>query len=398
MYVHLRDRKFYEDMYDRHTIEWARRDFKYFMQFRDEWFKIMPDEKPDSFRSTFHLNWIYMLMCGNSLVDRYYGRDEDIQKSMAKDEAKDQQIADARLQNEPNCQHCGKQGLRIIDKSLMHRGEDYKYDDLEEVLFMLRCPHCDKNSAFWEDGMDWERRHTKCPKCRSIMTEKTIRLKKSLKTTYACPSCKHSYQDKLDLSPKKEGKTDPDFEEDLRIFCLRDKKTRDEHIDAKRRLEGMVQLGKEWKEKEDNKHIYDAMASLNKLKIPELTTILSPAIEKAGFIEFRLEQPKMGREVTIDFSCLDSKTNRADYDSRKVLKKTIDKALEETNWRLMSSGISYRLGYLSGSLRAYETEEDIKKLVMKSKNLIDKQRSSDATEDKKNAYRIKDKDGKDILL
>lgn len=35
---------------------------------------------------------------------------------------------------------------------------------------------------------------------------------------------------------------------------------------------------------------------------------------------------------------------------------------------------------------------------MKSKDLIDKQRSSNATEDKKNAYRIKDKDGRDIIL
>jgi hypothetical protein len=75
------------------------------------------------------------------------------------------------------------------------------------------------------------------------------------------------------------------------------------------------------------------------------------------------------KEVTIDFSCLDDKSDRDDYDSRKTLKKTIYKTLEEINWRLMSSGISYRLGYLSGSFRAYESDENIKNLVKKRKSL-----------------------------
>lgn len=383
-------------MYDRHTVEFARSDLKYFLEFRDGWFKIMPDEKEDSFRSIFHLNWIYMMMCGNQLVGRYYKRDETITEWMSRDEQKDQKIADARLHDEPTCKHCGKQGLRIIDKSLMHRNIG-QHDEPEEVLFMLRCPHCDKNSAFWEDGTVWERMELRCSKCNTVMNEKSTRLKKSLKTTYSCPSCKHSYQEVLNLSSKKKEEPDRDFESDLEIFCLRDKKVRDEHIDAKRRFEGLIRLCEEMKEKRDNKHIYDAMANLNKLKIPELSTVLSPALEKNGYAEFRLEQPNMGREVTIEFSCLDSKTERSDYDSRKILKKTIDKALEETNWRLMSSGISYRLGYLSGSLRAYESEEDIKQLVMKNKKLLDKHKASEPITSR-NERIIKGKDGKEIIF
>ncbi|MEX0748872.1 MAG: hypothetical protein WD467_02765 [Candidatus Saccharimonadales bacterium] len=395
-YAHPKKFKEYEDRYDRITVDFARRDFKYFLQFRDEWFKIMPDEKPDSFRSTFHLNWIYMMVVGNALVDRYYKRDETIAKWIAEDEAKDLQISSSRLSVEPNCQHCGKQGLRIIDKTLMNRGEDYKYDDPEEVLFMLKCPHCDKNSAFWEDGAEWERRHTYCPKCKAIMEERTTRLKTAIKTKYSCPKCQHSYQDKLDLIRKKE-KPDPDFEDDRRAFCLLDEKVRQEHIDAKHRLEGMVQLDKELKEKEDNKHIYDAVAQIKKLKIPELSEILSPVLEKAGYIEFSLDKPEMGRDVFIGFSCLDGKNDRDDYDSRKTLKKLVNKALNDTNWRLTSDGITYRLGYLSGRVRAYENEEDIKKLVMKSKNLKSKQTSSQ-TNKEKSSYPIKGKDGRDIIL
>lgn len=63
----------------------------------------------------------------------------------------------------------------------------------------------------------------------------------------------------------------------------------------------------------------------------------------------------------------------------------------------MSGGIHYRLGYLSGRLRAYELEEDLKNLVMRSKKLKTKQGGGKADTNKK-AYTIKDKDGRDIIL
>lgn len=48
--------------------------------------------------------------------------------------------------------------------------------------------------------------------------------------------------------------------------------------------------------------------------------------------------------------------------------KLIKTALSDTNWRLMSDGVSYRLGMLEGRLRAYEREEDLLKLVEKQKS------------------------------
>lgn len=105
----------------------------------------------------------------------------------------------------------------------------------------------------------------------------------------------------------------------------------------------------------------------------------------------------MGRDVFIGFNCLDSKSDREDYDSRKALEKLIKKTLEHTNWRLMSDGISYWLGYLNGGLRAYEREEDLKELVMKTRKLKAKQKSS-KSDAKKNAYSFKDKDGREIML
>jgi hypothetical protein len=184
----------------------------------------------------------------------------------------------------------------------------------------------------------------------------------------------------MDLSVKEE-KPDPDFEADRTIYCLHDEKARQELRDASWRYAEMAKMGKEWKEKEENKHIYDAMAELKKPKIAELTPLLAPALEKDGYIEFSLDKPEMGRDVYIGFSCLDSKSDREDYDSRKTLKKIVDKALIDTNWRLMSDGISYRLGYLNGRIRAYEQEEDIKKLVMQTRKLKPKQGRSTLTDE-----------------
>ena len=50
-------------------------------------------------------------------------------------------------------------------------------------------------------------------------------------------------------------------------------------------------------------------------------------------------------------------------ESSSDLKKLIKKRLKGTNWRLMTDGVSYRLGMLSGRLRGYEQEEGLVKLV-----------------------------------
>lgn len=393
-YQHLKPQAHYEDRYDHLTVEWGRRNLASFMKFYDKWFEIMPDEKIDSFRTTFHLNWIYMLFVGNELVERYDKRQPTIREWLLADEAKDSRIALARLQTEPICQHCSKTGLRIIDKSLMRRGDGI--DSPEEILFMLKCTHCQKNSAYWEDGTEWDRLKTYCPKCKSVMDEKVAHKAKTVVTTYTCPACSHSYKDCFDFSSKKE-KPDPEFEEDRAIFCLTDPKSLEEHRDAKRRIEGLAQLMKEVKEKEDNKDLYDALAKLKKLKIPELSPLLAPVLKKAGYTEFSMDKPELGREVTVGFNCLDSKSDREDYDSRKTLKKLVEKALESTNWRLMSEDIHYRLGYLNGRLRAYENEEELLKLVTKIVKPKHK-RTVSRTRLEKNDHTIKSLDSEDIQL
>lgn len=396
MYTYLNERHYYEDIYDRHTVEDARRGMVHYDKFHAEFETKLPKGEDIGLpRNAVILNAFYMQTVGLELLERYENREQYINDWMAKDEAKDDRIAGARLTEEPYCHHCGKQGLRITDKSLMHRKENSKHDDPEEVLFMLHCPHCDKNSAFWEDSTAWKPRPKLCPKCKAEVTHKTTTTKTSITFTYTCLTCGHSYKDKMDLRDKKE-KPDPNFDKDRAHFCLWDKEFREHLFAIKQGFEDMARLGKEIKEKEDNKHIYDAIKEMKKPKIVELSAILAPALEKAGYIEFSLDKPEMGKDVFIGFNCLDSKSDRSDYDSEKTLKKTIEKALVDTNWRLMSDGIHYRLGYLNGRLRAYEREEDLKNLVDHSTKLQKKQKPDTAVSDPSKSY--KTPDGKEIIF
>jgi len=292
--------------------------------------------------------------------------------------------------------HCGKTGLRILSKDLMHRGKQNHYDDPEEVLITLECPSCEKRSAFWQDGEPWERLTTRCPKCSSVMQETSKRKDKSIITTYICPTCSHSYKDTLDLRvPKREDEEpDPNYEKDKARFCLTDEKGK-EYLAARRNVENLKSIVDDMKEREDNKHIYDAIKKLKKPKIAELTGILSPALKKAKYTELSFDKPEISKDVFVDFSCLDSKPDRNDRDSRKLLAKTIETALEDTNWRLASSGISYRLGYLTGRLRAYEREEDIRQLVIKSRKLSEKKSKSRKND---NEWSMMDSKGRKIIL
>lgn len=393
MYTHLKERDFYENIYDRHTVEDARRDIVYYYEFYTELeSKLDKDDTIDRPGNAAILNAFYMQVVGLELLHRYENRDQYINEWMAKDEAKDNQIATARLTEEPHCEHCDKEGLRIIDRSLMSRGESYNIDSPEDVLFVLRCPHCEKNSAFWEDGESWKSKPTLCPKCSSEVDHTTKRTKKAITFIYTCSVCKHSFKEKMNLT-KKEETPDPDFEKDRAHFCLWDKKFREHLFAIRKGFEDMAQLSKEFKEKEDNKHIYGAIAQIKKPKIAELSGILSPALDKAGYVEFSLDKPEIGKDVFVGFNCLDSKSDREDYESRKSLEKLVTKTLEETNWRLMSDGVRYRLGYLSGRLRAYEREEDLKKLVVKSGS-----KKSVKVDDSNGTRTIKGKNGETIIL
>lgn len=79
--------------------------------------------------------------------------------------------------------------------------------------------------------------------------------------------------------------------------------------------------------------------------------------------KLEFEKPDLQKDVILGFSLQDAKSGRVEYDSPHELHKLLKEALSPTNWRLMSDGVSYRLGFLQGRLRGMEGEEKLKELV-----------------------------------
>lgn len=288
--------------------------------------------------------------------ERYANKAETIRKWLERDQAKDEQIENAVAPRRARCLGCSGP-MKEESRTLMTNEHDQ-----EEVVFMLSCDPCDKRRAYWESGQEWDARPNPCPKCQEHMTREHGREDKTLMTTYSCPGCKYSKVDIIELTHT-EPEDDPDFEANRKKYCISEKEGM-EYIDSREKLKHFSEMTKERKE---NKEVYDALAKLKKLNIAELQNILRQPIEEAGYANFELGKPEMQRDVIVEFTAQDNKAERGEYDSRMDLKKTIEQPLENTNWRLMSDGISYRLGLVSGRLRGIEGEDNLKKLVQRKK-------------------------------
>lgn len=364
MINHLKSRKEYEDRYDRQTVNIGREKVALHLKACDELKKkIKDDPKPKA--TEFWLGKIFFLYVEVPLGERWEKRESTIREWQASDEAKDAKLENTRPTTEPVCYHCGKTGLRLSTKMLHNRNGNYTDPDNEQVLFIFKCPHCQKPTSYWEDGELFKIKPHLCQKCHTPTTEKDTRNGKVITTTYTCPACGEKEISKLDLRPKKEV-PDPDYESDKALYCYDDERGK-KYLEYRAPWDSLRRDFEKQKERDKNKDLYDAVDKLQKLKVADLIDKLKPAIEQVAYTEVRFEKPEAGRNFTVEFSCLDSQSSRSDYDSESTLRKTIKSALKETNWRLTSDGISYRLGYLSGTVKAYEQEEDLLKLVRKSK-------------------------------
>ncbi len=357
MMKYLKDRKYYEDLYDRGTIAIGWREGGALRDAREEFYaKVTNPNRPDVLE--FWWERIYWWLVELPfLLPRWEGRESGINALMADDRLLDERLENARPHIEPTCTSCSGRGLRLILKELLHRdGSDRK------VLFMFDCGLCKVRSAYWEDGSEWVSPTVPCPKCSSPlhMTVKTT--SKFMTTTTTCEKCGHKEVERVDITkPRSEG-TDSDFERDKAIFCLTDERAKIMQ-EYRVKWEDVVRLLDEEMERDADKDLYDMVAKIERLKIPQLMERMRTEIEKAGYIELTFDRPELGGYVTIGFSCMDSNSSREDSKSRKVLKKAVNTALANSNWRLMSEGISYRLGYLSSRVRAYESEEELAGLL-----------------------------------
>lgn len=362
MNSHLNNRQYYENIYDRVTVSIGRRGMATYEGICHD----MSRETGKDFaipENALMVNFSYMICVGNTLVERYLGREEGIRQNIALDEARDQRLATAQLKIEPYCRHCNKRSMCLLSKTLTY--DSVPLDSPLSVLFIFNCSYCPKRTAFHEDGSIYKTVLSLCPECNTEMDSAVKNGEKATIMTDTCSSCQYTETHELPYTEE-----DPDYEKDRRYYCLCDEDFRHMLMRAKEGLAGINGYISNMQEFAKERRMHIAVGKIQMSTISEVLSLLTIQLAKAKFAELSFDKPNIGRYVTVAFSCLDGKTGRRERESRKALKATITEALKNTNWRLTSGKIKYRLGCMTGKLRAHESEDELKLLARDNPKLM----------------------------
>ncbi len=351
---YLKEYTYYDELYDQLTIEkcqeWEDK------KFPEDISKLKGKEKKlGNIKKQWAEKVVYHLASRFLGIERSAKKSDVILEWMKNDREKDEKVANAREPEGVRCLGCSSVLKNCISRDLMDN-----YQGKEAVLFMFECDKCGKRRAYWENGKEWEYKPT-CTKCKSEVQAESIKEDNAIITKYSCLHCGNIETDILDLNQNKEEEINPNFEANRKKYCL----SEGGGAEIMRKVERTGKLMDDFKEREDNEQLYDAVKKIKKLTIVELEKLLVPALEKAGYIKFQLSNPEIEKDVVVPFGVHDSKSDRPKMSSEYDLKRLLKKTLEDTNWRLMSDGVSYRLGYLQGRLKGVEGEENLRKLVEK---------------------------------
>lgn len=352
IYQHLKDRPYYEDMYDRHTVEMCHRyeDPRPISEATLEAAKGDVSPAQNQWCHDLASDWILFQTSG----DRYLKREDTIEQWMEKDRRRDEMLERTRMPP-VSCPSCSK-GMECI-----HKDVNFDIDsDREWVEFYLCCKPCKQGKDVYENGTEVPRNPILCIKCnREVETDTK---KKNGKRYYieTCKHCGHIEETESAIGKKKDPTAEEikRFEYDKQRFCLNDQQGhRYRHW-----VESMKQIESQTKEEEANTELYDKLADTKKINIASLEKLLKAITKKVGYADLQITMPSPGQQIIVEFSVRDTEEKREEYDSRKTLDKAIEKALDNKNWSL-AEGVSYRLGLLSGRIRGYETEEELQKLT-----------------------------------
>lgn len=356
---YLKEDQYYIDLYDLHTIEECLEMYFSLKEGMEKERGKIESLNPEEFDREVHKGVSYTVNVIK--IQRYRYKADTIKEWTDRDRRIQEKYDNALPPSDIYCTECFSP-TKVTSKDLLGN-----YEEKDKVMFMFACVKCNKRQALYEDGTEWTYTPPNCPKCSSPLNHDSKHTKNTLTTVYSCPNCNYKNNDVHDFKKseeerkKKEARDKKLLSEYRKDFCLDD----EEGPKAVLNLDNIVKFVDEMKEKEKNDRnpVYQKARQLKSLKIGQVKELLENEISKEGYQDLRFDKPEMGQFVIIDFSVNDMRDERQEYDSRKTLKKLINEILENTTWRLMSDGISYRLGILTGRLKAYEKEEDLVKLV-----------------------------------
>lgn len=353
-YQHLKERSHYETLYDEHTVERCR--------WHEEPRPISDAEQEAGEKLSsgqiqwchdFTTDWMLFQFAGN----RYLQREETIDEWMERDRKRDLMIEGAQMPfvRCPSCE-------RVMECAYKHIGFDIDDSKREWLEFFLVCKSCKQGKHVYENGNEIPRKPILCIKCNREVELSTRKKNGKRFHVETCSHCGHVEEQLSYLDEKEKVPTEEEterFEYDKKRFCL----TSAQGERYKHWIEGMKRLNAQKEEMEANVEFYDRLAEVKKLNIAGLEKVLKTTTKKAGYVDLHISMPPPDRQIIVNFTVRDTEENRKEYDSEKTLEKILEKALKDKNWALMSDGVQYRLGVLTGRIRGYETEADLQELT-----------------------------------
>lgn len=228
---HLKDRLYYSDLYDRHTVERCRN----LIRIHSQPMKNPPlinGKKPTKAltdgMSKMGLEYALMFEKG----ERYLEKEKTTQEWVDRDQIKDELYESAEPMENVTCLTC-QSAMKVAHKNLYSTG----INSPDKVLFMYECPrgHLPMR-AFFHDGEEWIPKRDKCPKCSAELKVEIKDTKTKLITIFTCLKCEYSKVNEMKRLSVEQEKEDKDFEKDRERFCLTEEQGK-KYIDEKFNLE-----------------------------------------------------------------------------------------------------------------------------------------------------------------
>jgi len=359
---YLKPQSYYEDLYDLHTIDQCLYQVKMLREVgqkmkSDPKIKL-PESEVDRNGNLYLARLLFVIK-----AHRYKDKAKTVSEWMEKDRAR-QNKQDDTPPPEFDCPDCETK----MEADDFRHLEDWPEDKPMRVLFILNCPKCKKREGVYDSGEVHVSKPQLCPKCgKEVKT--TYKFKKNITTTTRCTSCKYKEVD-IDDHAKSKAKREAEEKADAELlakyrseFCLSDKEG-NEYIQL---LEAMDVAHEVYQETiaEIDIPAQEKLMSVEKTPISALEPLLNKAMKKSGFIKLSFGDPEINRYVNISFTVQDRNSKRHQNESISDLSDLLKETLKDTNWRVARSDLSYRLGFISGKLKGYESDVDLLKLFRK---------------------------------
>ncbi|HEY4196060.1 MAG TPA: hypothetical protein VGM63_11025 [Mucilaginibacter sp.] len=326
--------QYYEDEYDRLTIELMK-------QRVNEWEERLRPITDEALLSK-------QLMVAELDISEFgthfaQNKRENIRRRVAGDEQKDRLVAKYPLPPPPYCSQCD------TDMGFF----DYDFiDNTDAIQFIFSCGNGTKHNTILDvSGRPIDVLERYCPYCNGTIKTKVKRAKHKITITDSCTVCTWLDCTDFDINLKEQKRLLPISESDRKTYCTDFKNKR-----------GFLHDLKKLADLSDHIEIKHDLSKIQMLKVADLEKRLSEALQRNQFTKLQFEPPKITSFITIRFSTLDT-SDKTPQQSIKSLKRIVSGTLALTNWGLMTTEITYRLGYLTGQLKGVDQKEDLEKIA-----------------------------------